>query len=199
MSQVNDVPKVYLASASPRRRELLRQLDLVFDVLTPDVVEEPSAHECAGDYVARLARAKARAGAALMRERRLPERPVLGADTEVVLDGEILGKPRDRAHGLAMLGRLSGRTHQVLTAVCVLQQDEVLEALTESLVTFAPLSPRDIARYWDTGEPAGKAGGYAVQGRAAAFIARIEGSYTGIVGLPLFEVVQLLKRIGYEV
>lgn len=189
---------LYLASASPRRRELLRQLGIDFDVLPTKVAEEPQRGESPRSYVTRLARAKARVGVELMRAQRLPERPVLGADTEVVLDGEILGKPRDRAHGLAMLARLSGRTHQVLTAVSVLQQDEVHEALSESRVTFAPLSAAEIEQYWATGEPADKAGGYAIQGRAAAFIARIEGSYTGIVGLPLFELAQLLKRIGRD-
>lgn len=189
---------LYLASASPRRQELLRQLGVAFDVLPTTVAEEPQRGESPRAYVTRLARAKARAGVELMRVRRLPERPVLGADTEVVLDGEILGKPRDRAHGLAMLSRLSGRTHQVLTAVSVVQQDEMHEALAESRVTFAPLSAAEIEQYWATGEPADKAGGYAIQGRAAAFIARIEGSYTGIVGLPLFEVAQLLKRIGCD-
>lgn len=189
---------IYLASASPRRQQLLRQLGVHFDVISSDVAEEPLALEPARGYVARLARAKARQGALFVRERGRPERPVLAADTEVVLDGEILGKPRDRAHGLALLGRLSGRTHEVLTAVCLLHQDEMHEALSESRVTFAALSSAEIEEYWASGEPLDKAGGYAIQGRAAAFAARIEGSYTGIVGLPLFEVAQLLKRIDRE-
>lgn len=187
---------LYLASASPRRQQLLRQLGVDFAVVCPDVVEAPHPGESARDYVVRLARAKARQGAILVRERGQPSWPVLGADTEVVLDGEILGKPRDRAHALAMLDRLSGRTHEVLTAISLLHQDETLEALSENQVTFAPLSTAEIERYWATGEPADKAGGYAIQGRGAAFIARIEGSYSGIVGLPLFELAQLLKRIG---
>jgi septum formation protein len=188
---------IYLASASPRRQELLRQLGLRFEILVPNVAETPHPGETVHAYVARLACAKAGRGGALVRGRGLSPHPVLGADTEVVLDGEILGKPLDRAHGLAMLQRLSGRTHQVLTAICILQQDEMHEALSESSVTFAPLSEQDIAHYWETGEPADKAGGYAVQGRAAAFIARVEGSYSGIVGLPLFELTQLLKRFKY--
>jgi septum formation protein len=187
---------IYLASASPRRQELLRQLGVRFEVLVPSVIEAPRGGEHAPDYVARLARAKAHQGATRVRERNLPARPVLGADTEVVLDNEILGKPVDRAHGLAMLRRLSGRTHQVLTAVSLLHQDEMYEAISESRVTFAPLAETEIERYWATREPAGKAGGYAIQGVAAAFIERIEGSYSGIVGLPLFDVAQLLKRAG---
>lgn len=189
---------IYLASASPRRMELLRQLGIRFEALPANVVETPHPGERPRDYVLRLARTKARRGAALVRERGLPIRPVLGADTEVVLRDQILGKPADRAHGFALLRRLSGRTHQVLTAICLLDQDEAYEAISESRVTFAPLGDADIERYWATGEPADKAGGYAVQGAAAAFIARIEGSYSGIVGLPLFELTRLLKRAGRE-
>lgn len=189
---------IYLASASPRRRELLRQLGVRFEAVVPDVVEAPRAGESAFDYVLRLATAKSRRGAELVRARGWAARPVLGADTEVVLDGEILGKPADRAHGLAMLGRLSGRTHQVLTAISLLHQDEVHTAVSDNRVTFARLAPSDIERYWDTGEPADKAGGYAIQGAGAAFIAHIEGSYSGIVGLPLYEVAQLLKRVASD-
>ncbi len=187
---------IYLASASPRRQELLRQLGVEFDVIVPSILEEPRAGEAPRAYVVRLAAAKARAGADIMRARGLPERPVLGADTEVVLDEEILGKPANRTHGIAMLRRLSGRTHQVLTAISILAQDGIREALSASQVTFAPLSEEEIERYWASGEPADKAGGYAVQGRAAAFISRIDGSYSGIVGLPLFELAELLKRLG---
>lgn len=189
---------IYLASASPRRKELLRQLGIRFEALPANVVEAPHPGETARDYVLRLARTKARRGAALARERGFPIRPVLGADTEVVLADEILGKPVDRVHGFALLRRLSDRTHRVLTAICLLHQDEAYEAISESCVTFAPLSEADIERYWTTGEPADKAGGYAVQGAAAAFVKRIEGSYSGIVGLPLFELAQLLKRAGLE-
>jgi nucleoside triphosphate pyrophosphatase len=187
---------IYLASASPRRRELLRQLGVRFEVVAPDIAEAPHGGESALDYVARLANAKSRRGGELVRDRGWPLQPVLGADTEVVLDGEILGKPTDRAHALDMLRRLSGRTHQVLTAISLLHQDEVFAAISDNRVTFAPLLPSDIERYWDTGEPAGKAGGYAIQGMGAAFIARIEGSYSGIVGLPLYELAQALRRIG---
>jgi septum formation protein len=187
---------IYLASASPRRQELLRQIGIRFEVLVPGLVEAPDAVEPPLDYVTRVARAKARRGVALMRERNLPIRPVLGADTEVVLDDEILGKPVDRGHGLAMLRRLSGRTHRVLTAISLVQQDEMYEAVSESRVTFAPLAEIEVERYWDTGEPADKAGGYGIQGAAAVFIQRLDGSYSGVVGLPLFELAQLLKHAG---
>jgi septum formation protein len=189
---------IYLASASPRRQELLRQLGIEFEAMPTHVAEAARVGEAARDYVLRLAHAKATRGAALVRERGLPARPVLGADTEVVLEGEILGKPVDRRHGMSLLRRLSGRTHQVLTAISLLHQDEVHEAVSESRVTLAPLTESEIERYWSTGEPADKAGGYAIQGLAAAFIARIEGSYSGIVGLPLFELSQLLKRASEQ-
>lgn len=189
---------IYLASASPRRRDLLRQLGVRFEAVAPDVVEAPHDGEPALDYVVRLAHAKSRRGGELVRGRGWAIHPVLGADTEVVLDGEILGKPADRAHALDMLGRLSGRTHQVLTAISLLHQDELYTAVSDNRVTFAPLLTSEIARYWDTGEPADKAGGYAIQGAGAAFVARIEGSYSGIVGLPLYELAQVLKRVGEE-
>lgn len=195
MSASNAQP-VYLASASPRRQALLRQIGVRFEVVVPDVIEEPRPPELPAAYVARLARAKACRAAE--RVRGLPPGPVLAADTEVVLDDEILGKPADRAHGLDLLRRLSGRTHEVLTAVVILHHDDIHEALSRSRVTFAPLSPDEIERYWASGEPIDKAGGYAVQGRAAAFITHLDGSYSGVVGLPLYETAQLLKRVGWE-
>lgn len=187
---------IYLASASPRRQELLRQLGIEFETIPSNLLEVREPGETTEEYVLRVALDKARFVARQIRERDLVPRPVLGADTEVVLDGEILGKPRDRAHGLEMLRRLAGRTHEVLTGIAVVHQDAVHSALSRSRVTFAPMSEADIARYWETGEPADKAGAYAIQGRAAAFIARIEGSYSGIMGLPLFELCQLLKQTG---
>lgn len=190
---------IYLASASPRRQELLRQIGVAFEVLPADLVELPKAGEAPRDYVRRLARDKARHVVELLKQRGLLPRPVLGADTEVVLDGEILGKPRDRLHGISMLQRLSGRTHEVLTAVSVIHDGVEHEALSESRVTFERLTAAEIARYWSSGEPEGKAGGYAVQGLAAAFITHVEGSYSGIVGLPLHEVARLLKRAGIKV
>lgn len=188
-------PAIYLASASPRRQELLRQLGVAFDVVVTHVPETPAPGETARDYVQRLARTKAEAGARLARERGLPVRPVLGADTEVVIDGEILGKPTDATHGRAMLKRLAGRTHDVLTAVALVANGSVRTALSETRVTMARMTDAEIDSYWNSGEPADKAGGYAIQGRAAAFIERIEGSYSGVVGLPLYEVVQLLRAV----
>jgi septum formation protein len=190
---------IYLASASPRRRELLRQLGIAFEVMPSNLLEVREPGESPEQYVLRVALDKARYVARLVRERGLEPRPVLGADTEVVLDGEILGKPRDRRHGLEMLRRLAGRSHEVLTGIAVLADEAEHTALSRSTVTFGPMSEAEIRRYWETGEGEDKAGGYAVQGRAAAFIARIEGSYSGIMGLPLYELWQLLKRTGLGV
>ncbi len=187
--------KIYLASASPRRRELLQQLAIEFEVLPSNILEVRQASESPADYVQRVARDKAQFVAKLIKERNLTAHPVLGADTEVVLDGEIFGKPRDRQHALQILHRLSARTHEVLSAVCVLHQEKEHVALSTSRVTFAALTAIDIGQYWDTGEPLDKAGAYAIQGKAAAFITRIEGSYSGIMGLPLHEVAAILKKI----
>jgi septum formation protein len=187
---------IYLASASPRRQELLRQLGVEFEAMPSNILEVRQSGESPADYVSRVARDKAQFAAKLMRERGLPVFPVLGADTEVVLDGEILGKPQDRVHGIALLNRLSGRTHEVLSAVCVVDQDSEHTALSISRVTFSRLTEAEIAQYWATGEPADKAGAYAVQGKAAAFIERLEGSYSGVMGLPLHELAEILKKIG---
>jgi septum formation protein len=162
-----------------------------------DILEVPLPGESAPDYVLRVARDKARYAAEQVRARGLPPHPVLGADTEVVLDGEVLGKPRDAAHGKEILKRLSGRSHDVLSGVALLDTTRELTALSQSRVSFAPLSEAEIERYWASGEPTDKAGAYAVQGRAAAFITRIEGSYSGIVGLPLADVARLLAEIDY--
>ncbi len=190
---------IYLASGSPRRQALLRQLGVEFGVLVPRLGETRDPGEPPPAYVRRLARAKALAAQAEIGARKLPPYPVLAADTCVVLAGEVLGKPRDRADGEAMLRRLSGREHQVLTAVAVLHSGAAHDALSTSRVRFRVLSEPEIARYWDTGEPTDKAGAYALQGRAAAFVERIDGSYSGIVGLPLYEVWQLLRRVGVDV
>ena len=187
---------IYLASASPRRQELLRQLGITFEAMPSNLLEVPRAGERPEDYVLRVARDKARHVARQVRERGLASHPVLGADTEMALDGEILGKPRDAQQGQAMLRKLAGGTHEVLTGLVLLHQDVEYRAINHSRVTFGPLTDDDIRRYWDTGEPADKAGGYAVQGWAAAFIQRIEGSYSGIMGLPLFELTQLLRQAG---
>ena len=189
-------PVLYLASASPRRRVLLQQLGLGFRVLQVDIDETPLAGESPQVYVRRLALAKARAGrdAAECGE----SHPVLGADTSVVMDGVMLGKPRDRAQGIEMLQRLSGHSHEVLTAVALAGTREAVRVST-SRVTFRTLDRAECEAYWDTGEPCDKAGGYAIQGRAAAFISRLEGSYSGVVGLPLYETALLLKEFDINI
>lgn len=187
---------IYLASASPRRQELLRQLGIEFDVMPSNILEVREAGEAPAQYVTRVARDKARRVAQQVKQRGLPAHPVLGADTEVVLDGEILGKPENATHGMDMLRRLAGRTHEVLSGVCVWHREKEYTALSTSRVTFRSLTEQEIAQYWQTGEPLGKAGAYAIQGRAAAFIAKLEGSYSGVMGLPLFELCQLLKQTG---
>ncbi len=200
-------PEIYLASQSPRRRALLRQLGVDFDVLRlreapgrpRDIDEVARDGEPALHYVERIARTKAAVGGEQMRRRGLPRRPVLGADTEVVLEGEIFGKPRDAADAVRMLERLSGRTHLVSTAVAVFWNGEEFAEIVTSTVTFRTIAPMEIERYVATGEPLGKAGAYAIQGRAAAFISRLEGSYSGVMGLPLYETAAVLARIGFPV
>jgi septum formation protein len=188
-----------LASASPRRRELLSQAGVGFEVVPSHIPEVRAAGESPVQYVQRSAADKARHVAGLLAERGAPAGPVLAADTEVVLGDEILGKPRDRAHARQMLAQLAGRTHTVLTALCLVYQGRELQALSTSLVTMAPLSGGEIADYVDSGEADDKAGGYAIQGRAALFIERLEGSYSGVMGLPLYDLHELLKRAGVAV
>lgn len=188
---------IYLASGSPRRQELLRQIDIPFVTLTAAIVETPHPGEAACGYVARLAQAKAAAGLAVCRAQGLAPAPILAADTEVVVDGEILGKPGDPAAAAAMLARLAGRTHSVLTALSLIHGAQRYDAVSESQVSFAPLSGAHIARYCASAEPYDKAGGYAIQGRAGAFVRELHGSYSGVVGLPLYELMQGLKAIGW--
>ena len=183
---------IYLASASPRRRELLRQLGIEFEAMPSNLLEVRSPGEAPERYVARVALDKARYVAAFVRVRGLAECPVLGADTEVVLAGEILGKPRDRSHGIEMLTRLASRTHEVLTGVAVLHAGVEHAALSRSRVTFGPLSAGEIARYWESGEPRDKAGGYAVQDRRETIVTAIQGSHSNVVGLPKHLVLDLL-------
>lgn len=185
------MPPLVLASTSPRRRELLSQLGVAFEVLSVAVDERPLPGELAADHVCRLALSKARAGVA-----ELPEACVLGADTVVVVEGDILGKPRDAQEAAAMLRRLSGRTHVVLTGVACLHGSAHGVRLSESRVSFRPLSAPEISAYCGTGEPLDKAGAYAIQGRAAAFIRHLEGSYSGVMGLPLYETADLLAAAG---
>lgn len=189
---------IYLASGSPRRRELLEQIGIQPTRLFVDVPEELLPDEPAEDFVRRLALEKARAGWQNLTAGQ-PQWPVLGADTVVLCAGEILGKPKDRAHGIDMLTRLAGQRHEVLTAVALVQGDHALCALSRSFVTFAPLSAGQIAAYWTSGEPADKAGAYAIQGLAASFICHLEGSYSGVMGLPLYETTQLLGQFGIDV
>ena len=184
-------PLVCLASVSPRRRELLTQIGVPHTVVGAGIDESVKPGEAPRDYVLRMARQKA-----LTVRERGESLPVLAADTTVVLDNTIYGKPRDRADGMAMLGRLSGRTHEVLTAVALANSNEVTVCLSVSTVRFRGLSPEECAAYWDTGEPRDKAGGYAIQGAAAVFIEALSGSYSGVMGLPLFETGELLRAAG---
>lgn len=198
--------RIYLASQSPRRRELLKQIGVAFDVLAlravsgrMDVVEVPRAGETALDFVQRMATEKAACGWRAVDARRLLRFPVLGADTVVELDGAILGKPASRAEAEAMLTRLSGRQHQVHTAVAVQHEGRIELRLSSSQVRLAALDAAAIARYLETGEYLGKAGAYAIQGRAGAFVEHIDGSYSGIMGLPLYDTAVLLRAFGLAV
>jgi septum formation protein len=186
-------PQVLLASASPRRSELLRQVAITHAVRPVDIDESVRDGEAPSAYVLRLAESKA---AALWQRLAAAERrPVLAADTTVALEGEIFGKPGSLAEARIMLGRLSGRTHEVHTAVAILHAGGAAARVNSSSVTFRALTAAEIDAYWRTGEPADKAGGYAVQGRAAAFISHIAGSYSGIMGLPLYETWELLAPV----
>lgn len=181
-------PVLCLASSSPRRRQLLQQLGVAHSVRSADVDETPLPRERPRDYVARVASAKARAvwsaDASL---------PVLGADTTVVVDAVMFGKPAGKAAGLTMLMSLSGRVHEVLSAVALANANGVALALSASAVRFRALSPEECGAYWDSGESHDKAGAYAIQGLAAAFIESLHGSYSGVMGLPLFETAELLR------
>jgi nucleoside triphosphate pyrophosphatase len=190
---------IYLASGSPRRRELLRQIGVSFRVIGAELDETALAGESAAAYVSRLAAAKAAVGwegSGDLRGGDLRAAPVLAADTAVVLDGEILGKPADMKAAMAMVLKLSGRAHEVLTAVALRTAEGLELEVSRSLVTFRSVGPGEARAYWDTGEPRDKAGAYAIQGYAAVFIADLKGSYSGVMGLPLFETAELLKAAG---
>ena len=200
---MNPYPAIYLASQSPRRQELLRQLDVRFELLLPadaaqadalEALEARIGREAPRRYVARVTRLKAEAALARLKARGLPSRPVLCADTTVARGLEIYGKPGSPEEAATMLKALAGSTHRVLTAVVVAQGKRVFEAVSESTVEFAPMTRAQIAAYVASGEPFGKAGAYAVQGRVAAYIRNIRGSYSGIMGLPLYETAQLLEQ-----
>lgn len=204
---LSERPAIYLASRSLRRQELLRQLGVEFDALLlreasgrrPDIIESSRKDETPLEYVKRIARTKASVGWHQMDRRGMRPKPVLGADTEVALDGATLGKPADVAGAVTMLAALSGRTHDVITAVALRWQTQLLAAVSTSRVTFRAMAGDEIDRYVATGEPFDKAGAYAIQGRAAVFVQRIEGSYSGVMGLPLFETAEILARIGFPV
>lgn len=186
---------LYLASSSPRRAELLMQIGVRFARCAVAVDETPNLGEAPAHYVERLARDKAQAGWRQLQPAQ-PKACVLGADTAVVIDGNILGKPRDAAAAMAMLQQLSGREHQVLSAVALLRGQQCQSLVVESRVRFRTLSMEAIRAYWACGESADKAGAYGIQGRAAVWVEEIQGSYSGVVGLPLCETAQLLERFG---
>lgn len=196
--------KIYLASKSPRRRELLRQIGVEFELLLlrdqgprgPDVSEEVLPGEKAETYVVRVTAEKAEQAWKIMLARRLPARPVLAADTTVVIDGRILGKPANQEEAMDMLRSLSGRTHQVITSVALYRDGETFQQTQTSDVTLTALTEDMMRAYCATSEPFDKAGGYGIQGMAAVFVKHIAGSYTGIMGLPLFETAQLLNQAG---
>ena len=181
---------IYLASSSPRRRDLLRQLGVSFRILDPEVDESIRCDETPDALVRRLAALKAQAGRGLL---------VLGADTIVVQNGEVLGKPRDASHACELLMRLSGCCHRVLSAVALASADGTGMRLSETRVCFREMTRQECEAYAATGEPLDKAGGYAIQGRAAAFVSDLQGSYSGVVGLPLFETAELLREAGVAV
>jgi|LNFM01.1.fsa_nt_gb septum formation protein len=203
----NGRPLLYLASHSPRRRELLRQINVRFETLLlrsdrmrgSDVEEIPREGEAPADYVSRVTLEKARVGAVRARERGLAPGLVLAADTEVVIDGEALGKPRDAAAAARMLMRLSGRDHEVLSAVALATTETQIDIrLTRSVVGLKAIDPVELRRYVASGEPLDKAGAYAIQGLGALFVTRLEGSYSAVMGLPLFETAELLRNGGFE-
>jgi len=198
---------LYLASRSPRRRDLLKQIGVKFDSLLlrlanprgPDVDENQRPDESSGDYVERTAREKASFGLDVLRMRSMLYRPVLSADTIVIVDDEVLGKPSDVEQARTFMRKLSGRTHEVRTVVALAMEGSLTTAMSVSTVSLRALTDPEIERYCATAEPYDKAGGYAVQGLAAVFIERIEGSYSGVMGLPLFETARLLALAGLKV
>jgi septum formation protein len=192
---VSTYRSIYLASRSPRRRELLQQLGIDYEVIDIEVDERLLTGELPRDYVQRVAENKASAGFKSIPEEE--RRPLLAADTSVVIRGQILGKPESRDQGIWMLNQLSGMTHEVYTAV-TLCTPSLETRISISRVTFRSMSEAEILGYWDTGEPLDKAGSYAIQGVGAQFVAHLEGSYSGVMGLPLFETAELLRRAGIK-
>jgi septum formation protein len=201
----NIASRIYLASRSPRRRELLRQIGVHYEVLLlresadrEDVDETPLPDESSVAYVERIACTKAATGWARLTQRSIPRYPVLGADTAVIVDDEILGKPIDRQAACDMLCKLAGRSHEVVTGVALAYEGRCEVLVNTSVVTFRALDDAEVRAYVSTGEPLDKAGGYAIQGRAAPFITNLSGSYSGVMGLPLYETAQLLERFGIK-
>lgn len=193
-TQDSATPRVYLASASPRRRELLAQMGVAFEVVAVQVDETRHLGEAPEHYVLRVATAKAEMARLSLGHSRLP---VLAADTVVVQGERVLGKPRDRSEALATLARLSSRTHEVFTAVVLLGRKQQ-NTLSRSRVTFGPIDAARALAYWQSGEPADKAGAYGIQGIGGRFVRHLEGSYSGVMGLPLYETAQLLAREGID-
>ncbi len=191
--------RIYLASRSPRRRELLKQIGVNFDIIIADVDEQILKNEPAHAYVVRIAKKKAEAGWQYVLDRRLPYYPVLAADTVIASDKKILGKPADKNDAAAMLKLLSDKKHRVLTGIAISHLGKTLTQTSSTQVQFKKLNDNEIAHYIDSAEPLDKAGAYAIQGRGAVFISMLEGSYSGVVGLPLFETAQLLKQFGIEI
>ena len=187
-------PKIYLASRSPRRRELLEQIGIYPKVISADVDETPNSNEVPAEYVIRLALKKAKMAQAMLGSDETL--PVLAADTAVVVGPDILGKPANCDDALAMMQRLSGCSHKVLTGVALVCKHEIHSRLSASHVTFRPVTQAEALAYWSSGEPQDKAGGYAIQGVGAMFISHLEGSYSGVMGLPLFETAELLQSVG---
>ena len=197
-------PQIYLASQSPRRRALIEQLGIHYQTLNVEVDESPRFGEAPADFVTRLAKEKACVGWQMVAEQSIP---VVGADTCIVLDQEIIGKPKNREQGIRLLSRYSGRAHQVITGVAMVGPDAGKQdadmvqhvRVNTSTVTFRTITDDECERYWQTGEPMGKAGGYAIQGKAAVFIEKLEGSYSGVMGLPLFEFAELISMFGIQI
>ncbi|MCU4550452.1 Maf-like protein [Acinetobacter pittii] len=181
---------IVLASSSPRRKELLQQLGLDFEIYSPDIDESVHENELVHHYVERLAREKAQTVLKLF-----PEAIVIAADTSLGLDGQIIGKPESKNHAFEIWKKLSGRWHGVFSGLCVATQQQMLSQVVQTQVEFQHLTTQDMEDYWTTGEPVGKAGGYAIQGIASQYIPQIQGSYSNVVGLPLYEFAQLFKRV----
>lgn len=186
---------IYLASKSPRRLELLKQIGINPIVIDSEVSEIIHPDESALEFASRIALLKAETGQKQIQS----SAPVIGADTIVVLDNKILGKPRDKDHGIEMLALLSGNTHQVITALAITNGSLTRQCIVENEVSMADLTPRQIKAYWDSGEPCDKAGAYAIQGKAASFIRYLKGSYSAVVGLPLYETANLLRDFEIQI